>query len=435
MKTHFKIVRPDPERGRNPKSAIQNPKFIMWNVIVVGAGPAGCAAATLFAREGLRVLLLDKSAAPPPKVCGEYLSPGCLPILERIGALKSVWGAGARPLYGMTIHTAAGRTLQAHYPHGGNLGDLPAHGLAIRRSVLDPILLDVAVKHGVEFEPNFQVSDLVWEDGWVVGVRGRHRGRVTALRGRLTLGADGRNSVVARRIGSVTRHRWLDKVALVSYVTGAERAEDVGEIFLGHDRYCILNPIAPDLTNVGLVITRRDFAHTADATRFLLDTAATLPGLGDRLAHARPTGPVRCLGPLAHRGSRLVAPGALLVGDAAGFLDPFTGEGIYAGLRSAEIAVQCALPALRGRDVAHPDLHAYAAAWRREFLPKWRLCTLFQHAIRRPPLAEWLVARLGRRPGLTASLMAAVGDLIPARNLRFLPFLPQLLMKAGTRAC
>ncbi|MBI4840746.1 MAG: FAD-dependent monooxygenase, partial [candidate division NC10 bacterium] len=147
----------------------------MWDVIVVGAGPAGCTTATLFAREGLRVLLLDKSSAPPPKVCGEYLSPGCLRILDGIGALESVREAGARPLHGMTIHTAAGRTLQAHYPHGGNLADLPVHGLAIRRSVLDPLLLDVAVKRGVEFEPNCQVSDLVWEDGRVAGVRGRHR--------------------------------------------------------------------------------------------------------------------------------------------------------------------------------------------------------------------------------------------------------------------
>lgn len=335
----------------------------------------------------------------------------------------------------MTIHTAAGRLLQASYPQRGEFGRLPVHGLSIRRASLDPILLDIAVKHGAEFEPNFQVSDLVWEDGRVVGVRGRHRGRVTTLRGRLTVGADGRNSVVARRIGSVMRHRWLDKVALVGYVTGADRAEDVGEIFLAHDRYCILNPIAPDLTNVGLVINRRDFTPTTDPTPFLLETAATLPGLRDRLAKARPVGRVRCLGPLAYRGSRLAARGALLIGDAAGFLDPFTGEGIYASLRSAELAVQCALPALLSGDAAHPELPSYARAWRRELLPKWRLCTLLQHAIRHPSLAEWLVARLSRRPDLTAILMAAVGDLIPARNLRFLPLLSQLLLKAGTRAC
>ena len=97
---------------------------MFWDAIVVGAGPAGCTAATLLAREGLRVVLLEKSAAPPSKVCGEYLSPGCLRILDRIGAVQLVREAGARPLSGMVIHTAAGRSLRATYPSGKALGAL-----------------------------------------------------------------------------------------------------------------------------------------------------------------------------------------------------------------------------------------------------------------------------------------------------------------------
>ena len=80
-----------------------------WDVIIAGAGQAGCAAASLLAREGVRVLLLEKSSGPPPKVCGEYLSPGCLPILERLGALPSLREAGARPIRGMQVHTDRGR--------------------------------------------------------------------------------------------------------------------------------------------------------------------------------------------------------------------------------------------------------------------------------------------------------------------------------------
>ena len=381
-----------------------------WDVLVVGAGPAGCVAATLFAREGFRVVILDKAAAPPSKVCGEYLSPGCLPILERIGALKLISEIGARPLQGMRIHTAGGRVLQANYP-------APYHGLGIRRDLLDPVLLDLAIKSGAEFLANFQASELVWEDGQVVGIRGRHRDSPAFLRARLIIGADGRNSVVARRLGAVIQHRWLDRLALVGYVTGARRPDDVGEIFLGRDRYCILNPISPDLTNVGLVINRREFDPRADATRYLMQAAASLPGLGDRLGSARPIAPVRCLGPMAYSAMRLTAPGALLIGDAAGFLDPFTGEGIYAALRSAELAVESALPSLLGDSGSVPDLLAYGESWRHEFLAKWRLCTGLQHAIRHPLLAEGIVACLACSPNLTSHLMAAVGDLLPAGNL------------------
>ncbi len=383
------------------------------DVLVVGAGPAGSATAALLAGAGLRVRLVDKASVPPPKVCGEYLSPGCVPLLDRLGALASLWDAGARPLQGMLIHTAGGRTLRATYPTDG-MGRVA--GLSVARSVLDRLLLDLAITRGAVFEPQVQVSDVVWEAGRIVGIRGRQRGQWMTRRAALIVGADGRHSVVAARLGGTQPHPRLDRMAIVAYLTGVPRAEANGEVFLGRNRYGIINPIAPGLTNLGLVVGRDALERGEDPRYAWRRIAESIPGLADRLALAQTVGPVRALGPLAHRAVRLSAPGALLVGDAAGFLDPFTGEGIYAALRSAELAAAAILYAWTHQPAA-PDVEAYARAWDREFRPKWRFAAWLQLAIRRPRLAEGLVAYLARRPVRAAAVMAAAGDLRPSSDL------------------
>jgi flavin-dependent dehydrogenase len=249
-------------------------------------------------------------------------------------------------------------------------------------------------------------------------VRGREHGREAALRGRLVLGADGRHSAVARRLGPVHRHPWLDKLALVRYLAGVERPPDAADIFIGPRRYAILNPLGTNLTNLGLVVDRAELRPGESPERQMERLLETLPELRDRLARARPVGPLRRLGPLAHRAGRPAAPGAALLGDAAGFLDPFTGEGIYAALRSAELAAARALEGLAQE--ARPHLSAYAADWRREIGGKWTLCLLLQRAVRRPRLAEQLTARLAARPAALDRLMGFLGDLRPPSRLGLL---------------
>jgi len=391
-------------------------RAMRWDAIVVGAGPAGSATAALLARGGLAVLILEKTIdGLPAKICGEYVSPGCLPILRRLGALASL-SEMSRPLYGMMLRTASGSVLRASYTAAAPPTETRLHGLSLSRALLDPLLLDLAVKSGAEVESGFQVGD-VRRDGPLVEVAGRLRGCATCRSARVVIGADGRHSAVARRLGAVRRHPWLDKMALVAYVTGIEREDEWAEVFLGPDRYAILNPMADGVTNVGVVANRRDLRRGEDPRQSLWAMATRIPGLDSRLRHARFSASPRCVGPLAHRAAVLAARGTLLVGDAAGFLDPFTGEGVYAALRSAELAAQHVLADWTSAGPAPETLAGYAREWTQEFESKFRFATHLQRAIRHPKLADWLVAGLSRRSGLSATLLRAAGDLVPPRDL------------------
>ena len=386
------------------------------DVLVVGAGPAGSAAAALLAREGFQVILADKSQAPPAKICGEYLSPGGRRILRDLGILEALERSGAPAISGITIHTLSGRTLAAEFPPDPE--GHPCLGLAARREFLDPLLLDLARQSGAVFLPGLQASDLILADGAVLGVQGRLEGRPQEIRARLVIGADGRGSVVARRLGAVRPHRWLEKFAVGGYFSGVDRAAGRCEIFVGRRAYCILDPVADGLTNAASVEDRGDSSGRIRTAEDFIGTLGRIhPDLPGRFARARPEGGLRTLGPLAHRAERMGFRGALLVGDAAGFLDPFTGEGIYSALRSAQLAAEHAARALRQCGDGPPDLQSYDTAWRREFLPKWRICMGIQHAVRRPFLAHWIVGRLQGRRALAQEILAAVGDLLPAQEL------------------
>ncbi|MGH7386651.1 MAG: NAD(P)/FAD-dependent oxidoreductase [Candidatus Rokuibacteriota bacterium] len=390
----------------------------MADVVVVGAGPAGAATAILLAERGWSVTLLDKAAFPRPKICGEYLSPEAARVMDRLGVLKAVDAAGAQPLSGMRITAPDGTVLDGTYPTGGRWRGYRDHALAIRREVFDRILVERARALPVEVRERHRVTGLIREGGEVVGVRAEDaEGAAVEIRSRLVVGADGRASVVAHALG-LPRPNRLKRLALVRHVSGIEGLGDRGEIYVDPPDYCILNPVAPGIVNLSLVVP---LAHakpfSARLETFMEARLRQLRHVPARLGGLKAEGPVMAMGPLAYRVDEPRVGGVLLAGDAAGFYDPFTGEGLYTALRSAELLAEVAHPALSAGGVSARALAPYARAKRAAFADKARLTRALQFVIAHRRLANAAARFLQRRPASLSALMGVIGDFVPPRAL------------------
>ncbi len=390
------------------------------DVIVVGAGPAGAATAILLAEQGFRVLVLDRARFPRPKMCGEYLSPETLRILDRLDVLKAVDMAGATPLAGMRITAPNGTVVTGTYRAIGAWRPYRDHALALGRDVLDAILVDRVRALGVDVRERTRVTDVLVEGGRVIGVEAMDADtRVHVFRAPLVVAADGRGSVVARRLNLQRPHR-LQRMALVTFVRGVRECREAGEIFVDPPDYAILNPVAPDRVNMSVVVPLRHAAawsHRLDD--FFAARVGQMPHLFRRVAGAERVTPVQAMGPLAYEVAPPTVGGVLLVGDAAGFYDPLTGEGVFSALRGAELASEVAAAALTAGDCSAERLAAYSRARQRVFAAKARFTRALQFIVARRPLANLTAHVLSRSPALLDRLLGVVGDYVPPRALVF----------------
>lgn len=347
----------------------------MFDCLVMGAGPAGAMAALTLARAGAQVCLVDRALFPRPKLCGDTLNPGALAVLRRAGVSRCIEANGL-PLEGMRV-TGQGVSVDGRYPD-------EVRGLSIRRELLDPFLIGAAVSAGVEFREGVRAREALVRDRpdgpCVVGVACTAASRAPVdIAARVTIAADGRRSALAFGLG-LTRHpsrprRW----AIGVHAEGVHGLSAFGEMHIRSGHYIGVAPLPGGVANLCLV---RPAAGADDAFR---DPAGTLrralaadPLLRDRVADARMVARPLVLGPLAVDAVPGVPTprGLLLAGDAAGFVDPMTGDGLRFALRGGELA---AAAALRAIEQGWDDVHASLARERRaEFSGKWH----FNRALR-----------------------------------------------------
>ncbi len=406
-------------------------------VIIVGGGPAGASTAFFLARMGIDVLVLDKARFPRDKPCSEYLSPQASRILEAMDALSAIEATGAAQLAGMRVHAPNGSTIHGEFAAGHGFAGYSDRGLAIRRTILDAILLDRARRAGARVEEGVRVTELLRDDsGRVTGVSTTAESGPAELRASLVVGADGLRSIVGRRLGLIRRARWPRRIALVTHYSGVDNVPDFGEMHVDRDGYCGIAPVGNGLVNVAVVVPVSKATEVAvDRTEFLESWIAERPELAKMFTRAERRGPVRATGPFATSAKRAWAPGAALVGDAADFFDPFTGEGIYSALRGGELLAGCVAEAVGtgSHSSCNAALQRYERERKAEFSGKWTVERMIGAAVAFPALINRAATVLSVRRDMADLLVGVVGDFVPAREVLRPGYLLPLLFARPTR--
>jgi geranylgeranyl reductase family protein len=380
------------------------------DVVVVGAGPAGSAVSILLARQGYRVLLLDRATFPRDKACAEYLSPACSPILERLGVLPAVLATGPQQLQGMRVTDYRGRSCIGRFVQDGRY----LQGLALPRRTLDYLLVQRACDLGVTLWSGCRVRQPLLIGPRVCGVHGTYAGQSVTVSARLVIAADGVHSTLGRRLGVIRRVRWLQHIALVTHYAGVQDCQPFGEMFLIPEGYIGLAPVTAELLNVSLVVRAERLARGHNTPAELLKRMLHAhPELRRRFAQAERVKNVLTIGPMAQRTVCPTQDGILFVGDAAGFFDPFTGQGIYLALHSAELAAAAAQQVLASEKTSAGHVRRYFLAHRQAFRAKYRVSELIQLGLRVPWLANRVIDRLARDPVLANIIVGVAGDFIP----------------------
>ncbi len=397
-------------------------------VIVVGGGPAGASTAYALAREGVDVLVLDRAKFPRDKTCAEYLSPQASRILSDMNVLEEIERSRPGHLSGMRVRAPNGQSADGEFASNHGFRGFRDHGLAIRRIILDAIVLGGARAAGARVEELVRVTDLAKDHtGRVSGVTViGPDGSARTLTSRYVVGADGLRSVVGRRLGLTRTSRFFPKrIALVAHYRNVRDVGGLGEMHVDYDGYFGIVDVGRGLLNVAVVVPMSRAREIGEGrTEFFEQWIASRPHLAERFVGAERVNPVRATGPFASTSRRAWAPGAALVGDAADFFDPFTGEGIYAALRGGELLAPFIAEALRGAQRDEKGaLAGYEAARRNEFGGKWKLERIVGMAIAYPYFLNNAAKALSRHKDMADLLVGVAGDFVPVRlvlNPRFL---------------
>jgi flavin-dependent dehydrogenase len=398
-------------------------------VAIVGGSVAGAVLATRLAQRGCQVVVLERSPAWLWRAGGVFSSPAAMAALRRVGFDSTMLATVARPIPAMRVETRAGTAFRLTY--GTESGGEPAVGFD--RARLDTMLLECAAAEGADVRRGRNVTAVDLANG-VLTMRGPEADRVR-VRASVIVGADGPHSVVARSARVDRPVRLRPRVGLSYHLADPDSdgtAPRDARMVLLDDGYIGIAPVPGRRVNIGIVLGpswRPPLMSEGAPALAARIVAAVEPTAGDaaRWRTGEPMDRVAGAWPLGHRVTRRAGSGWLLVGDAAGFLDPFTGEGLHRAVVSTELAAAAIEALLRRPASGRAAFAAFDRAMQRRFAAKDAVSWLVQSFLGYPSAFEYAARRIASRDDVRATMGLVMGDLVPASRALDLRYLARLL--------
>jgi len=334
------------------------------DAIVVGGGPAGATTATLLARHGRDVLLLERESFPRYHV-GESLMPHTWFTFERLGVLDWLERSGSPRKHSVQFVSTSGKVSQPFYFFKTIKHDW-ASTWQIRRSDFDKMMLENAAEAGADVRQGVAVREVLREGERVVGVRAEAAGGGSTIHhAKVVVDATGRDALVAGKLGWKQRDPSLNKIAIFTYFKGALRDPGLDEgattvAYIPDKGWFWYIPLVDDTVGVG-VVAEHDYLYreTRDPEAIFAREAEDCRWIREHLAPGTHLGPIRVTGEFSYRATRAAGDGFCLVGDAFSFLDPVFSSGVYLALKGGELAADTIHAALDAGDLTATTFEQY----------------------------------------------------------------------------
>lgn len=383
------------------------------DVIVVGAGPGGAITATMLAQKGYDVLLLDRKEFPRDKICGDAVPAGAIELMRKLGMGDKIKKAEAKgelyPLYQMLLVSPRSHELIAQF-HKGEHG---ADSYVAPRIYFDDIIQKHAIESGAEFCLG-QAKEPIVENGRITGITAQVNGSTQTLKAKMVVGADGVTSVLTRNLREksnqhVDKHR---AVALRAYIEDIEEIPNTVEFYLYKDilpGYTWIFPTGANSANIGLGMRLDHFRKIKGNLNTMLEQFMAFPSIKKRLKNGGKLKNVATwqLNFGSQKRLQHAYDGALLVGDAAGFINPLTGGGIHNAMISGRIAADTIDSAFVKGNTSREFLQSYETECHQEMWDSMKRSYTMQRTFMHFPfVVDFLVKRMRENSQLAQTFLS-----------------------------